>query len=90
MYLLLWLAFGAAIGWLVGRGTRSDAARSTVGTTVTGAVGALLAACFIAPRLGNEAVNYPGGFSFPSMLVSLAGAILLLVVVDLLPRRSTR
>ena len=54
---------------------------------IVGVVGAFLAGILLSPLLGTGTINQ-SNFSFPSLLVSLGGAIILLAIVNLF-RRGT-
>lgn len=84
---IVWITAGAVIGWLVGRvwPTRDGKAINVL----LGVVGACAAAWFLSPRLGISTSDEEY-FSFPALLVSLLGASLLLGVVTLFRRPSTR
>jgi uncharacterized membrane protein YeaQ/YmgE (transglycosylase-associated protein family) len=82
---ILWFAVAALVGW---------AASSLMGTrdrlllnVVVGIGGAFLAGLLLTPYLGINTINQ-NDFSFPALLVSLLGAIVLLTVLSFFSRRT--
>ena len=73
--LLLWLAFGALVGWLAGVIMKSN--KSLLGNIILGIVGSFVGG-FIASFLGFG--NLGGGFSFNivNIIISVAGACLII------------
>ena len=53
------------------------------------AVGALIGGWLISPMIGVGTINQ-GAFNLPALGVSLAGAVILLVVVNLIRRATAR
>ena len=82
---LVWLIVGGIIGWVASNlmGTREGLLLNIV----VGIVGAFLAGIVLTPLLGIGTINQ-NDFSLPALLVSLAGAIILLAVVNLFRRRG--
>lgn len=73
MELVLWIAAGAALGWLAIAKLGFNEQRGTLISLVIGAVGAVLGGKMVAPMLGfGTAV--PGEFSMAVMFVVLATA----------------
>jgi uncharacterized membrane protein YeaQ/YmgE (transglycosylase-associated protein family) len=56
---------------------------------IVGIVGALLGGWFISPLVGVPTINQ-GAFSAGALLVSLVGAVILLAIVNLVRRGTTR
>ncbi len=83
MNIIIWIIVGAVIGWVASRIMGTDWQQGTVLDIVVGIVGALLAGYLISPMVGVSTINQ-GNFSIPALLVSLAGAIVLLAIVKLL------
>ena len=82
---ILWFVVAAIVGW---------AASSLMGTrdrlllnVVVGIAGAFLAGLLLTPFLGISTINQ-NDFSFPALLVSLLGAIVLLTVLSFFSRRT--
>jgi uncharacterized membrane protein YeaQ/YmgE (transglycosylase-associated protein family) len=86
MSLIIWLVVGGLIGWLASRVMKTDAQQGVILNVVVGIVGALLGGWLLSPLLGAATVNQ-GDFSLLGLLVSFGGAIILLVVVNLVRRR---
>ena len=78
--LLIWLMTGSVVGWLAGLITRG-----IIINTIVGIVGALIGGLIFAR---GEINNAP--LAIESFAVSLAGAVLLVVVVNFVRRGSIR
>ena len=79
MQVIIWLIAGGVVGWLAGLlMKRRD---GVLLDTVIGIVGALLGGWFIAPLVGANTIDQ-GNFTLSSLLISLAGAVLLLAIVN--------
>ena len=79
MQVIVWLIVGNVVGWLAGLlMKRRD---GVFLDTVIGIVGALLGGWFIAPLVGANTIDQ-GSFTLSSLLISLAGALLLLAIVN--------
>lgn len=89
MNLIIWLVVGGIIGWLASLVMKTDAQQGVVLNVVVGVIGALIGGWLLSPLLGAGTVNQ-GDFSLPGLLVSFGGAIILLVVVNLLRRGAAR
>ena len=76
MSILLWIIFGALVGWVASMLMGTDAKQGAVGNIVLGVVGALLGG-FLSTQLG-----YPGitGFNLYSLLIAIGGAVVLVAV----------
>jgi len=82
---IVWIIVGAVIGYV---------ATSLMGqreglllNIIVGIVGAFVAGIVLTPYFGISTINQ-NNFSFPALLVSLLGAIILLAVVSLFQRRG--
>jgi uncharacterized membrane protein YeaQ/YmgE (transglycosylase-associated protein family) len=89
MNFIIWLVVGGILGWLASIMMRTDAQQGIILNVVVGIIGALLAGFLIAPMLGTGTIN-SNDFSLSGLLVSLLGAIVLLAIVNLVRRGSTR
>ena len=89
MNLIIWLVVGGVIGWIASLIMKTDAQQGLFLNVVVGIVGALLGGWLLSPLVGAGTLNQ-GDFSLSGLLVSLAGAIILLFVVNLIRRRSPR
>jgi uncharacterized membrane protein YeaQ/YmgE (transglycosylase-associated protein family) len=87
MNIIIWLIVGALIGWAA-----SSLMRTREGillNVVIGIVGAALGGWFLSPLVGVSTINQ-SNFSVPSLLVSFLGAVILLVIVNLVRRGAPR
>ena len=89
MNLIVWLVVGGVIGWLASIVMRTDARQGVFLNVVVGVVGALIGGWLLSPLLGAATVNQ-GDFSLMGVLVSFGGAIILLLVVNLLRLGTAR
>jgi uncharacterized membrane protein YeaQ/YmgE (transglycosylase-associated protein family) len=83
--LILWLLFGALIGWLASMVMRTDAQQGAILNIVVGIVGALIGGFLFGANTINSSV-----FNLTSLLVSFVGAVVLLAVVNLIRRGAVR
>jgi len=87
---ILWLLFGALVGWLASMVMRTDGQQGALLNIVVGIVGAFLGG-FIFNLLGIGGSNLNNNdFSLNSLLVSFVGAVVLLAIVNLVRRGSVR
>ena len=77
---LVWLVVGAVVGWVASMVMGTNGRQGLLLDIIVGIAGAFVAGWFIAQLFGLGTINQ-SDFSLPSLLVSLAGAILLLAVV---------
>ena len=89
MNFIIWLVVGGLIGWVASMIMKTDGQQGIFLNVIVGIVGAMLGGWFIAPMLGTATIN-DGSFSLASLGVSLLGAIILLAIVNLFRRGSTR
>jgi uncharacterized membrane protein YeaQ/YmgE (transglycosylase-associated protein family) len=89
MNLIIWLVVGGIIGWLASLVMKTDAQQGIILNVVVGIAGALLGGWLLSPLLGAGTVNQ-GDFSLLGLLVSLGGAILLLILFNLVRRVAVR
>ena len=85
MNFIIWLIVGAIVGWV---------AHSIMGNwenllvnIIVGSLGALVAGMVVTPLLGIGTINQ-NNFSLPAMLMSVVGAVILLVVLTLFRRQG--
>jgi len=83
MNIIIYLVVAAVIGW-VASVIMKDRANILVNIIVA-VIGAFLAGWFISPLLGVGTIN--DAITFPTMLVTLLGAIILIGIVHLFRRR---
>lgn len=89
MNLVIWLVVGGVIGWIASMIMRTDAQQGVLLNVVVGIIGAMLGGWLISPLLGVGTINQ-NTFSIGAMAVSLAGAVILLAIVNLFRRGSVR
>lgn len=88
MNFLIWLIVGGIVGWLASLIMRTDEQQGILLNVVIGVVGAFISGWVISPIVGVTTINE--GISIPSVLVSLAGAVVLLAIVNLFRRGRVR
>ena len=86
---ILWLLFGALIGWLASIVMRTDAQQGALMNIIVGIVGAFLGGLLFS-FLGMNGANINDGFSLWSLLVSFIGAVVLLGIVNMFTRGRVR
>lgn len=89
MGILIWLIVGGIIGWLASLLMRRDAQQGILLNIVVGIVGSFLGGYLLAPMLHSGTAN-TGDFSVPGLLASLGGAVILLLIVNLITRGRAR
>lgn len=89
MNFLIWLVLGGVIGWIASMLMNTNGQQGIFLNIVVGIVGAMLGGWLISPLVGVATINQDN-FSLPAMLVSLAGAVILLALWNLLRRGSVR
>jgi uncharacterized membrane protein YeaQ/YmgE (transglycosylase-associated protein family) len=82
MNILIYLIAGAIVGYIASRIMHTSGQQGLLLDIVVGVVGAFLAGYFISPLLGVGTIN--DAISFPTMLVTLLGSVILLWIVKLL------
>ncbi|HET7527251.1 MAG TPA: GlsB/YeaQ/YmgE family stress response membrane protein [Burkholderiaceae bacterium] len=89
MNLIIWLVVGGLIGWLASVVMKTDDQQGLILNVVVGIVGAMLGGWVISPLVGAGTINQ-NDFSMPALIVSFAGAAILLAVVNLVRRGKVR
>jgi uncharacterized membrane protein YeaQ/YmgE (transglycosylase-associated protein family) len=84
MWIILWLLFGALIGWLASIITKNNSRMGAGWNIVVGLLGAVLGG-FIAQLLGLGAYNQ---FSIGGLLIALLGAVIILLIVNMFTRKK--
>jgi uncharacterized membrane protein YeaQ/YmgE (transglycosylase-associated protein family) len=87
MNIIIWLVVGGLIGWAASTLMRRP--EGILLNVVVGIVGAALGGWFLSPLVGVSTINQ-NNFSAPSLLVSFLGAVILLVIVNLVQRGARR
>ena len=80
---LVWIIFGALAGWLASIVMGRNKQMGALANIVVGIVGALIGG-WIMSLFGAQGVS---GFNFPSLLVAIGGAVVLLFAVGMFTRR---
>ncbi len=89
MNFIIWLVVGGLIGWVASMIMKTDGQQGLFLNVVVGIVGAMLGGWFISPLVGAGTIN-DGTFSAGALMVSLVGAVILLAIVNLFRRGTTR
>jgi uncharacterized membrane protein YeaQ/YmgE (transglycosylase-associated protein family) len=82
MGIILWIVFGALVGWVASLIMKTDAEQGWVLNVVVGVIGAVLGG-WIMSRFGDSGVS---GFNLYSFFVALFGAVVLIAIVKALRR----
>lgn len=77
MGLILWIIFGALVGWIASMIMKTDAQQGAFLNIVVGIVGAVLGG-WLMSFLGKTGVT---GFNLYSFIVALVGAVILIAIV---------
>ena len=89
MNFIIWLVVGGVIGWIASMVMKTNDQQGIILNVVVGIVGAMLGGWLISPLINVGTINQDN-FSLPSLLVSFVGAAVLLAIVNLVRRGSTR
>ena len=89
MNFLIWIVVGGVLGWLASIVMRTDAQQGMFLNVVVGIIGALLGGWLLAPLFGTGTINQ-SDFSLSSLLISFLGAVILLMIVNLMRRGRVR
>jgi len=76
MNILIWIIFGALVGWIASKIMNTDADQGVIANIVVGVIGAFIGG-FVMQSLGGSGVT---GFNLSSLLVALLGSVILLGV----------
>lgn len=76
MNILLWIIFGALVGWLASKIMNTDAEQGAIANIIVGIIGAFIGG-FVLQSLGGDGVT---GFNLGSLLTALLGSVILLAV----------
>lgn len=82
MGIILWIIFGALVGWIASIIMKTDQQQGTVLNIVVGIVGAVIGG-WLMSTMGESGIS---GFNLYSFLVALIGAVLLIAIVKALRR----
>ena len=84
MNLIIYLIFGALVGYVASRIMHTNSQQDLLLDIVVGVVGAFLAGYFISPLLGIGTIN--DAITIPTFLVTLLGSVILLWIVKMVRR----
>ena len=79
---IIWIIAGALIGWAASIIMRTNDRQGLIGDIIVGIVGAFVGGYFLSPLFNVGTINQ-GDFSIPALLVSLGGAVILMVISKL-------
>ena len=82
--LILWIVFGAVVGWLASLVMARDSQQGALGNIVVGILGATVGGFLFHREVA------PSVFSLGSLLTAFIGAVLLLAIVNLVQRGRVR
>jgi uncharacterized membrane protein YeaQ/YmgE (transglycosylase-associated protein family) len=78
MYIILWIIFGAFVGWVASILTHNNARMGILGNIIVGLVGSVIGG-FIASLAGIASFS---SFSFWGFVFAILGAVILLAVLN--------
>ena len=80
---IIWIIVGALVGWVASLIMKTNRRQGPIGDIVVGIVGAFVGGLILSPLFHVSTINQ-SNFSLPALLVSLGGAIILLVIFKML------
>jgi uncharacterized membrane protein YeaQ/YmgE (transglycosylase-associated protein family) len=83
MNFLAWIIFGALAGWIASMIMGKNRQMGALANIIVGIIGAFLGGWLMSSVFGAQGVT---GFNFPSLLVAIVGAVVLLFIVGLFRR----
>jgi uncharacterized membrane protein YeaQ/YmgE (transglycosylase-associated protein family) len=86
MSIIAWLVLGAIAGYIAGFLVRGDEGMGVIGHIVLGIVGALVGGFLAGALFNSDPINGP--FDISSIVVSVIGAVITVVVVNAVMGRS--
>jgi uncharacterized membrane protein YeaQ/YmgE (transglycosylase-associated protein family) len=78
---IIWIIAGGLVGWVASMIMRGR--RGPIADVIVGIIGAFVGGYLLTPLFHVSTINQ-GNFSLPALLVSLGGAIILLIIFKLL------
>jgi uncharacterized membrane protein YeaQ/YmgE (transglycosylase-associated protein family) len=84
MNLIIYLLFGALVGYVASRIMRTNSQQGLLEDILVGVVGAFLAGYFISPLLGVGTIN--DAITLSTLLVTLMGSVVLLWIIKAVRR----
>lgn len=82
MNILIWIIFGAIVGWIASKIMDTDAEQGIIANIVVGIIGAFIGG-FVMQSLGGSGVT---GFNLGSLLVALLGSVILLGIYKVIAK----
>ncbi len=89
MNIIIWLIIGGVLGWLASLVMKTDGQQGIFLNVIVGIIGAMIGGWVLSPLFGVATINQDN-FSVPGLLVSFLGAVILLAIVNLVRRGTTR
>ena len=89
MSFIIWILVGALVGWIASLIMNTDAQQGTILNIVFGILGAFLGGYLISPLVGVSTINQ-NALSIPSILVSIVGAVIVILIWKLISKASSR
>jgi len=89
MSFIIWILVGALVGWIASLIMKTDAQQGTILNIVIGILGAFLGGYLISPLVGVSTINQ-NALSIPSILVSIVGAVIVILIWKLISKASSR
>jgi len=80
---IIWIIAGALVGWVASLIMRTNRRQGLIADIIVGIVGAFVGGYLLTPLFHVSTINQ-GNFSLPALLVSLGGAVILLLLFKLL------
>jgi len=85
MNILLWILFGALVGWIASLIMRTDEEQGAVANIIIGIIGAFIGGA-ISRALGGGGVT---GFNFGSILMAVIGSVVLIFFIRMITGRGS-
>ncbi|MES2661865.1 MAG: GlsB/YeaQ/YmgE family stress response membrane protein [Pseudomonadota bacterium] len=89
MSFIIWILVGALVGWIASLIMKTDAQQGTILNIVIGILGAWLGGYLISPLVGVSTINQ-NALSIPAILVSIVGAVIVIVIWQLIRKALSR
>lgn len=84
MNIILWIIFGALVGWVASKIMNTDAEQGALANIVVGIVGAFIGG-FLMQAIGESGVDR---FNLRSFVVALIGAVVLLALYKMVSNKA--
>lgn len=81
MNIILWIIFGALAGWIASKVMGTDAEQGAVANIIIGIIGAVIGGWVLSALTGD---GVSAGFNLGSLLVAIAGSIILIAILRML------